>query len=51
MKFIHLNFEPKQAKFTKKKTTTEMMKPLFRVNDEGSREEGGLYKLKAWSLR
>ena len=36
---IHVNFVPKQAKSTEKKKTTDMVKPLFRVNDEGSREE------------
>lgn len=40
---MHVNFVPKQAKSTeKKKTTTDIVKPLFRVNDEGSRE-GGAY--------
>ena len=30
----------------KKKTTTDMMKPLFRVNDDGSREEGAYINLE-----
>lgn len=42
---IHVNFVPKQAKSTEKKTTTDMVKPLFRVNDEGSREEGAYISL------
>lgn len=43
---IHVNFVPKQAKSTgKKTTTTDMVKPLFRVNDEGSREEGAYISL------
>lgn len=43
---IHVNFVPKQAKSTgKNTTTTDMVKPLFRVNDEGSREEGAYISL------
>lgn len=43
---IHVNFVPKQAKSTGKKTaTTDMVKPLFGVNDEGSREEGAYISL------
>ena len=43
---MHVNFVPKQAKSTgKKTTTTDMVKPLFRVNDEGSREEGAYISL------
>ena len=42
---IHVNFVPKQAKSTEKKKTTDMVKPLFRVNDEGSREEGAYITL------
>ena len=43
---IHVNFVPKQAKSTgKKTTTTDMVKQLFRVNDEGSREEGAYISL------
>lgn len=42
---IHVNFVPKQAKSTEKKKTTDMVKPLFRVNDEGSREEGAYISL------
>ena len=44
---MHVNFVPKQAKSTgKKTTTTDMVKPLFRVNDEGSREEGAYISLE-----
>ena len=44
---MHVNFVPKQAKSTEKKTTTtDMVKPLFRVNDEGSREEGAYISLE-----
>lgn len=43
---IHENFVPKQEKSTEKKNNNRDLIPLFRVNDEGSREEGAYISLE-----